>query len=270
MGSASLQFGSGDAIHEVCSNSGRCRPLGIFSGFFTDFLACMIPRSNSHLTGWTKSRAKALLDLSKRQQSALVDKQDVIDLLEWKLRKLKAMDAKGLAASEDSNCSSARGAINLDDTCSESSGTSSSSDSSTIESSGGSLSTCATADLTFADLCRNAKKSVSEDSWKLEDKRDSVHLPGFKDMTVSDKVPLFEVASNRARVAVRYFCKVFMKQMEYSGYSVCRTLAAIDPSARFVKRDHTAFVLEANINKVRYSWLRNANPHPVDSITYRY
>ena len=251
MRTSSLLFDSGDAIHDVCSNSGRCRPLGMFSGIFSDFLSCVIPRSSSESTGWTKSRAKALLDLSKRQQSALVDKQDAIDLLEWKLRKLQAVDAKGLA-SESSNIPSAQGALNLDDTFSESSGTSSSSDSFSAESSGGSLSTCATAEPALADLCRNAKKSFSEDSWKVDEKRDSFFFPGFKDMTMSDKVPLFEMASNRARVAVRYFCKVFMKQMEYSGYSVFRTLAAIDPSAKFMKREHTSFVLEANINKVRY------------------
>jgi len=205
----------------------------------------MVPRSGSESSGWTKSRAKALLDLSRRQQSALVDKQDAIDLLEWKLRKLKAMDAKG--QSEESNNS---GVVNLDDTCSESSQGSPSS--SETESSGISLSTCA--EPTLAELCRNAKKSFSEDSWKVDEKWDTLNLPeGLKDMKMSDKVPLFEMASTRARVAVRYFCKVFEKQMEYSGYSVCRTLAAIDPSAKFMKREHTSFVLEANINKVRTS-----------------
>jgi hypothetical protein len=246
-------FDGGDAIHDICSSSGRCRPLGIFSGIFSDFFSCVIPRSSSESTGWTKSRARALLDLSKRQQSALVDKQDAIDLLEWKLRKLQAVDAKGLA-SETANDPSTHGALNLDDTCSESSGTSSSSDGSSADSSGGSLSTCGTAAPALADLCRNAKKSFSEDSWKVDEKRDSVYLPGFEDMTVSDRVPLFEMASTRARVAVQYFCKVFMKQMEYSGYSVCRTLAASEPSAKFMKREHTSFVLEANVNKVRHRW----------------
>ena len=244
-------FDSGDAVYDVCSNSGRCRPLGIFSGIFSDVFSCVIPRSSSDSTGWTKNRAKALLDLSKRQQLALVDKQDAIDLLEWKLRKLQAIDAKGLA-SETSNNPSAHRALNLEDTCSESSGTSSSSESSSAESSGGSMSTYTTAEPALADLCRNAKKSFSEDSWKVDEKRDSLYFPGFEDMTMSDRVPLFEMASTRARVAIRYFCKVFMKQMEYSGYSVCRTLAAIEPSAKFMKREHTSFVLEASINKVRY------------------
>lgn len=76
---------------------------------------------------------------------------------------------------------------------------------------------------------------------------------------LSDKVPLFEIAATRARVAVKYYCKMFMKQMEFSGYSVSRTLSAIDPSAKFMKREHTSFLLEANINKVRVPSCMN--PH---------
>lgn len=67
---------------------------------------------------------------------------------------------------------------------------------------------------------------------------------------MAEKVLLFEMAVIRARGAVRYFCKVFMKQMESSGYSLWRTLAAIDPTAKFSKKEHTAYALEANINKV--------------------
>lgn len=117
------------------------------------------------------------------------------------------------------------------------------------ESSGDSLSTCsAPHDLTLADLCRDAKESFSEDSWKAaEAARPS---KSQEMMTMGEKVLLFEMAVIRARGAVRYFCKVFMKQMESSGYSLWRTLAAIDPTAKFSKKEHTAYALEANINKV--------------------
>lgn len=256
-----LIFNSGESFHDVISSSGRCRPFGIFTSGFSDLLSCVMPRVSSESTGWTKSRAKALLELSKRQQSALVNQQDAIDMLEFKLRKLQAIDAKGIA-SETSNSSAAHSpqycAIKIiDDTSSESSGTSLSSNCSSMDSSDGSMTTFATAEPPLADLCRDAKKSFSEDSWKVEEKRDSLYMPGFKNMTMNDRVPVFEMACTRARVAVRYFCKVFMMQMEYSGYSVCRTLASIDASAKFMKREHTSFALEANINKALYHCFEN-------------
>jgi len=43
-----------------------------------------------------------------------------------------------------------------------------------------------------------------------------------------------------------------MKQMEISGYSVWRTLQALDPDATFAKQEHTAYELESNLNKVIY------------------
>jgi hypothetical protein len=71
----------------------------------------------------------------------------------------------------------------------------------------------------------------------------------------SERDRLFEMGVIRARVAVRYFCKLFMKQMEISGYSVWRTLQAIDPDATFSKHEHTAYALESNLNKV-CTWKR--------------
>lgn len=134
------------------------------------------------------------------------------------------------------------------------------------ESSGDSLSTCsATHDLTLADLCRDAKESFSEDSWKAaETARPS---KSQEMMTMAEKVLLFEMAVIRARGAVRYFCKVFMKQMESSGYSLWRTLAAIDPSAKFSKKEHTAYALEANINKVMWISRNSRNTCPLPQIS---
>ena len=87
--SSPLMFYSEDAIHEVCRGSNRCRPRGPFSGLFSGFLACVMPKDSIENKAWAKSRSSALLELSKRQQSALADKQDAIDLLEWKLEQLQ-------------------------------------------------------------------------------------------------------------------------------------------------------------------------------------
>lgn len=48
-----------------------------------------MPKDSIENKAWAKSRSSALLELSKRQQSALADKQDAIDLLEWKLEQLQ-------------------------------------------------------------------------------------------------------------------------------------------------------------------------------------
>ncbi len=73
---------------------------------------------------------------------------------------------------------------------------------------------------------------------------------GLECINLTEKEHLFEMGVMRARVAVRYFCKLFMKQMEISGYSVWRTLQALDPDATFAKQEHTAYALESNLNKV--------------------
>ncbi len=80
---------------------------------------------------------------------------------------------------------------------------------------------------------------------------------GLECISLTEKEHLFEMGVMRARVAVRYFCKLFMKQMEISGYSVWRTLQALDPDATFAKQEHTAYALESNLNKVIFKNFKN-------------
>ncbi len=101
------------------------------------------------------------------------------------------------------------------------------------------------------------ERSVSHDSEELLQITKLHMTPATvtPDVNLSERDRLFEMGVIRARVAVRYFCKLFMKQMEISGYSVWRTLQAIDPDATFSKHEHTAYALESNLNKV-YTWKR--------------
>jgi hypothetical protein len=96
------------------------------------------------------------------------------------------------------------------------------------------------------------ERSVSHDSEELLQITQLHMTPATvtPDVNLSERDRLFEMGVIRARVAVRYFCKLFMKQMEISGYSVWRTLQAIDPDATFSKHEHTAYALESNLNKV--------------------
>lgn len=96
------------------------------------------------------------------------------------------------------------------------------------------------------------ERSVSHDSEELLQITQLHRTPASvtPDVNLSERDRLFEMGVIRARVAVRYFCKLFMKQMEISGYSVWRTLQALDPDATFAKQEHTAYALESNLNKV--------------------
>ncbi len=106
------------------------------------------------------------------------------------------------------------------------------------------------------------ERSVSHDSEELLQITQLHRTPASvtPDVNLSERDRLFEMGVIRARVAVRYFCKLFMKQMEISGYSVWRTLQAIDPDATFSKHEHTAYALESNLNKV-CTWKRLMFPH---------
>jgi hypothetical protein len=108
VGSSQLMFYSDDAIQEVCSGANRCRPRGPFSGLVSSFFTCWLPVGDaSESKSWAKGRAAALLELSKRQQSALLDKQEAIDLLQWKLQQLQVskhcclLACKAVAMQED-------------------------------------------------------------------------------------------------------------------------------------------------------------------------
>jgi hypothetical protein len=92
---------------------------------------------------------------------------------------------------------------------------------------------------------------------------------GLECINLTEKEHLFEMGVMRARVAVRYFCKLFMKQMEISGYSVWRTLQALDPDATFAKQEHTAYALESNLNKVFFFSPRIKEPPAVRTVFWK-
>jgi hypothetical protein len=92
---------------------------------------------------------------------------------------------------------------------------------------------------------------------------------GLECINLTEKEHLFEMGVMRARVAVRYFCKLFMKQMEISGYSVWRTLQALDPDATFAKQEHTAYALESNLNKVFFFFFPRMKEPPVRTVFWK-
>ncbi|MCO5560705.1 hypothetical protein L7F22_014323 [Adiantum nelumboides] len=92
-----LRFYVDDAIHELFSHkqkTGRSRgsTFSLISGLF----ACWNPTKKGSIRDEARSlsaskRVSELLQISKRQQSELADKQDTIDMLEWQLEQMQTL-----------------------------------------------------------------------------------------------------------------------------------------------------------------------------------
>ncbi|KAJ7525459.1 hypothetical protein O6H91_17G052200 [Diphasiastrum complanatum] len=150
----------------------RCRasPLGLISSV----ISCWFTPKAEDKNVAEQESTSALVELSRRQQEALGDKQDTIDMLEWQLEQLQII------------------------------------------------------------ACKEHEL----------------------DITATTEI-FFEMGIVRTTLAIRYFCRVFMKQMEVSGYSVGRTIADMDPQITFLRKEHTAFALEARINKALFHCFEN-------------
>ncbi|XP_024530430.1 IRK-interacting protein-like [Selaginella moellendorffii] len=172
-------------------------PLGVITTLMSCWQQQQQPRD--------RRRAAALVELSKRQQAALADKQDTIDMLEWQLEQMQVMASREREQLHEMEC----------------------------RSSAASSTSCS---------------SVS-----------TVTTAGEGPAELSATVLLFEMAVVRARLSMRYFCNVFIKQMEVSGYPVCRTLADMEASSGFLRKEHTAFVLDSRINKAFFHCFENDN-----------
>ncbi|KAJ7550097.1 hypothetical protein O6H91_07G093300 [Diphasiastrum complanatum] len=185
-----------NAVQDLCSRGKSFRPRAFLS-LFANFFNCWHQREPEERP-LPNAKVAALLELSKRQQEQLADKQDTIDMLEWQLEQLQAI------------------------------------------------------------ACKEHELQSKEEGGFLKADNPSSSPPHIKRSNeVSTTELLFEMAIIRATISIRCFCKVFMKQMEVSGYSVWRTLAEMDPRTTFLRKEHTAFALEARINKSLFQSFEN-------------
>ncbi|KAJ7526841.1 hypothetical protein O6H91_16G025400 [Diphasiastrum complanatum] len=213
-----IMFSADDDSQELCKPE-KPWPKGPL-GVLTNLISCWHRRSPK-MKAWERRRASALLELSKRQQAALADKQDTIDLLEWQLEQLQVMAGKEQDLQE-SESARIKGLCSQVDTANPAS----------------------TAEEILASLQSPYRETASDD-------------PYHRMQSSSTEVVLFEMAVIRARLSIRYFCNVFIKQMEISGYPVCRTLAEMEPSTTFLRKEHTALVLDSRINRAFFHSFEN-------------
>lgn len=183
-------FARDDNIYDALQIAKSGRPKGPWSGLLSTLFGCVGSKKPSLSREQLERRAKELFELARRQQSALSDKQDTIDLLQWKLRQLQLFGQE-------------QGRWRL----------------------GGSQR------FTNVRTARDAALSgdVSENG-SLESL--SGYLSGVK-LVDNDQLAvmvLFDTAVTRTRIAVRCFCRIFMRQMEASGYRHSRFVMSHCPS----------------------------------------
>ncbi|KAJ7514793.1 hypothetical protein O6H91_23G059400 [Diphasiastrum complanatum] len=186
---SSSGFSGDSAVHDLYVKGKGYRPRAFLS-LFSSFCNCWHQKAQE-ADGMPNASVEALVELSRRQQEELADKQDTIDMLEWQLQQLQAMARKEHELQDDMK-SSERG---------------------------------------------NKSPPLS---------------PGFNTAEL-----LFEMTTIRSIISIRFFCKVFMKQMEISGYSIWRALAELEPRTTFLRKEHTAFALESRINKALFHSFEN-------------
>lgn len=92
-----LRFYVDDAIHELFNHKQKSSKAkgGAFS-LIAGLFACWNPTKKGSIHAEARSlsaskRVSELLEISKRQQSELADKQDTIDMLEWQLEQMQAL-----------------------------------------------------------------------------------------------------------------------------------------------------------------------------------
>lgn len=74
---------------------------------------------------------------------------------------------------------------------------------------------------------------------------------------VSAMVLLFEAALLRCRSEINFFCRVYMQQMVFSGYTLIRTLKEMEPNTTFLKKVHASYALESRINSALFRCFEN-------------
>ncbi|CAM6120646.1 unnamed protein product [Calypogeia fissa] len=238
----------GKAVGKDQRKGGKRNPLRQIGNILGCFLG--IKHDNREKKSWEKrSQALALLELSQRQQDALAMKQDTIELLEWKLEQLQLLSssAGGHVSPQQYPGGSFRSSQNHNP-----------------------LAPIADYPPDLQNVPPNVlqgtfSKRYAEEELLGKSRHDrlfSPHDPYIelkleKAELESAILHLFDMTTVKARLAVRYFCKIFMKQMEISGYSVWRTLAEVEPNTKFQKKEHTAFTLESRLNKALYHSFEN-------------
>ncbi|CAM6103674.1 unnamed protein product [Calypogeia fissa] len=272
------------SVNQNMNGGSRPSPLRQFGTMVGSLLG------KHHKDGERKLTAKRpqrldILDLGQKQQEDMAVKQDTIELLEWKVEQLQSVLSSPRAVHRSPAAVHPYPATGQPSPRSYTPSPlrnhnrqASITDFSEMQSTPGRAPQYAASPLRFqkrhsaltdfAELpetvCSKCQADEEEEKCPHEHFCSSPNRDPYLDAKLLEKavfesaiLHLFGMTAVKARVAVRFFCKSFMKQMEVSGYSVWRTLAEVDRSTKFAKKEHAAFALESRINKALYRSFEN-------------
>ncbi|KAH7426005.1 hypothetical protein KP509_11G081000 [Ceratopteris richardii] len=232
--------GVDDALRELFRGKSKSKGGASFGGLLTGLFSCWNPRKSSAVDGAPISASKrvaALMEISKKQQFELANKQDTIDMLEWQLEQLhtmeKQMEADGSTAffqEADENHEDEENRKPADPNI-----------------------------VGRQESKRSGNGQVPKKKMPSRKKDEHMNAGNGGDEAAApttdgrlDTLSLFEMATVRARFSVRSLGKALIKQLEASGYSVLKALRELEPQVAFARKEHVVYALESRINRAFY------------------
>ncbi|KAH7423560.1 hypothetical protein KP509_12G061200 [Ceratopteris richardii] len=207
-------------------------------------------RSFHHFSGRPRINsfaAAALLEQNRLQQEALVESQDTRDMWEWQMEQQRFITCQEHDLLEK-NCleiSLLRCGFSEEDRAGSKNArdTNPTSDMESKESL-----------LEFSSIDSHSKTifSFTNDAQTQVGRAWHAHA----DIN-SPVVLLFEAALLRCRSEINFFCRIYMQQMVFSGYTLIRTLMEMEPNTVFLKKVHASFALESRINNAFFRCFEN-------------
>ncbi|MCO5562964.1 hypothetical protein L7F22_016600 [Adiantum nelumboides] len=241
------------ALHELFRGKTKAKTGASFGGLLTGLFSCWNPRksSTSDAPISASKHVAVLLEISKKQQFELANKQDTIDMLEWQLEQMQSMERQmeadsallsaDLISDEENRKPADLNKLESEDCKRDTSNN-------------------YKKKIQFSKESTNAGQKQGEGKNSNEEcthEEDAAH-PLLADRRIAT-LSLFEMATVRARFSVRSFGKALIKQLEASGYSVLKTLMELEPYVVFTRKEHVVYALESRINKAFYHCFENDN-----------
>ncbi|KAI5067609.1 hypothetical protein GOP47_0018137 [Adiantum capillus-veneris] len=191
--------------------------------------------------------AAALLEQNRLQQEALVESQDTRDMWEWQMEQQRLITCQehDLLERNQLEVNPLLGHVLPE-----------------LVHTGGQLMRNASArsDVGSKDAHTETKSKASPSSSEVSPPSDvnpqlgpTWHEPDL----ISAMVLLFEAALLRCRSEINFFCRIYLQQMVFSGYTLIRTLMEMEPNTVFLKKVHASYALESRINNALFRCFEN-------------
>ncbi|MCO5581120.1 hypothetical protein L7F22_034996 [Adiantum nelumboides] len=226
-------------------------PISLIYNIFTCWSRDRTKSSSfQHISGRPRLNsfaAAALLEQNRLQQEALVESQDTRDMWEWQMEQQRLITCQEHDLLERNHLE-----MNpiLSHVLPE------------LAHTGAQLmrNTSVHSDVECKDAHTEAKSKASTSSSEISPPSDANPQIGptwHEPEMILAMVLLFEAALLRCRSEINFFCRIYMQQMVFSGYTLIRTLMEMEPNTVFLKKVHASYVLESRINNALFRCFEN-------------